>query len=454
MKRVGASFLAVVVLAMACTGSGGTERNRGQQTPNFLVVIADDQPQGTMSVMPKTMRWLADGGVTFTHAFATTPQCCPSRATIYSGRYDHNTGVKTNDEALKLNQHSTVQSYLHRQGYETAYFGKYLNPWPLRRRPPFFDRWAVIPKSPFGYYGGKWNVEGRVRQPRPYGTDFLARLSQRFLESVASGAKPWLLFIAPAAPHPPAVPERKYREAPVPRWDPNAAVREKDLSDKPPFVQSSDVQPAYGRDVRARQLRTLMSVDDLMGRVHKTLQQTGQLSNTLVLYISDNGFLWGQHHRRAKAVPYTPSIQIPFFASWPGHLPEGAKDNRLVGNLDIAPTIMAAAGARPNPVYPMDGHSLLKKRFSRPEILTEYWHSSHYASDVPSWASIRTVRYQYVEYRRKGRVIFREYYDLRRDPFQVLNLLANPSRKDDPRNLRELHRRLRRLRRCEGAACP
>ena len=117
--------------------------------------MTDDQrADGTMDVMPKTRQWFEDGGVRFSRAFATTPLCCPSRASVFSGRYTHNHGVFTNDMATALDQRFTIQAYLKAVGYKTGIFGKYFNAWNLFQNPPSFDDWAwhgrlpAVPREP------------------------------------------------------------------------------------------------------------------------------------------------------------------------------------------------------------------------------------------------------------------------------------------------------------------
>jgi arylsulfatase A-like enzyme len=176
------------------------------------------------------------------------------------------------------------------------------------------------------------------------------------------------------------------------------------------------------RDIRARQLRTLMSVDDMVGRVMTVLSNLNE--NTLAIFTSDNGYQWGEHGLTNKTTPYTPSIMVPFLVRWPGHVAPSSKDGRLVSLIDIAPTVAQAAGLVPDPM--MDGRSLFSS--ARDHILTEFFTWPGYV--VPTWASVRTNTYQYVEYYDGGSVTFREYYDLAADPWQLVNLL----RDGDPSN--------------------
>ena len=152
---------------------------------------------------------------------------------------------------------------------------------------------------------------------------------------------------------------------------PTPANSETDKRDKPPHVQASTVDMTAVEGERANQLRTLMSVDDMVQTVFQTLEATGEASNTLAIFLSDNGFMWGEHGMRAKGDPYDPSVRVPMYIWWPGHVVAGATDSRLVANIDVAPTIVAAVGGIAPPV-PMDGRSLLDTMQSRTRLLTEH----------------------------------------------------------------------------------
>jgi hypothetical protein len=154
-----ALVVAVLVLggvAFAAVRGPGRPAGSGGDAgpPNVLVVVTDDARAETLQVMPRTRRWLADGGVTFTQGFATTPSCCPSRASILSGRYVHNHGVLRQQLGDRLDQETTLARYLSGGGYRTAMAGKFLNRWPLRRPPPHFDRYAQLDEGAFAEVTG------------------------------------------------------------------------------------------------------------------------------------------------------------------------------------------------------------------------------------------------------------------------------------------------------------
>jgi arylsulfatase A-like enzyme len=424
--------------------------------PNILIIVTDDQRVGTMAVMPSTRRLFEHNGTSFTQTFATTPLCCPSRASIFTGRYAHNHGVRNNREGANLDQRSTIQRYLSEAGYRTAIMGKYLNSLPIEMNPPYFDSWATFPSSGSTYVGGKWNVDGTVRTIDRYSTDFILDRAQRFLrESESDDSRPWFMYLSPPAPHIPYIPEPDYAVAHVPRWHPDPGVLEEDRSDKPAFVQALNVSLWRMRAVRRQQLRTLMSVDDLVDDLFESLSNLGERRPTLAFFMSDNGYMWGDHGlggtKFAKRPPYTNSVKIPLIVRWPRHVARGVEDDRLAANIDIAPTIVRAARLTTDGSYPMDGRSLLSAR-TRRRLLLEYWID---AGTTPDWAATRTDGYEFVEYYLNDGLTptFREYYDLGADPWQLSNLFAGVSSIGDPR-IATLHRRLAHDRSCSGPSCP
>ena len=454
MRTVFAVLLAVLLAAILARASQPiTDAQAASARPNVLVIVTDDQATDTLEVMAQTRRWIRDAGRKFTQAFVTTPLCCPSRATIMTGRYAHNHRVKRNKDSSLLNQETTLQRYLRDAGYKTAVAGKYLTSWPMTSDPPHFDRWAILPGgSRYSYYNFPANVNGSQRAVDQYSTDWVSDRAIGFLDWFErTDASPWLLFVKPTAPHKPFTPEPAYAEAAVSGWSGNPAVAEADRSDKPPVVQQKSSTLAAGQATRRQQLRTLMSVDDLVGRMFTRLESLGELGDTLVIFTSDNGYLWGEHGlNQWKHFPYTPSVQVPLLLRWSGHIAAGSTDGRLAANIDLVPTILDATGVRPTLVAPLDGRSLLDV-WDRDHLLFEYWLDGN-DPEIPRWNSYRSREVQYVEWLKDGVVTFREYYDLRADPWQLTNLLAD----GDPSNpdVDAIQSTLLRDKTCAGAGCP
>jgi arylsulfatase A-like enzyme len=451
-RRLGA----LALLAALTCGLAACERGAApgpavepERPPNILLVITDDQrATASMQALPVVKRLFGRGGRTYTNAFATTPLCCPSRASIVSGTYAHNHGVQTNDDGMDLDPDATVQRHLQDAGYRTAVVGKYLNRWDPKVDPRHFDRFAVWLRGIYRH--SSWNVDGRIRRPEGYTTGLMTGFAKRFLRGFErNDDDPWYLWLGPNAPHSPYAAEHRYKGAKTKGWDGNPATRDRDVADEPEFIARSQNSTAHARRVRRKQLRTLHSVDDQVTKVFDLLRELGEEEDTLAIFMSDNGFLWGEHGIVGKRYAYTQSIQIPLMIRWSGHVEPGSVDDRLAANLDLAPTLLDAAGV--DPPRGLDGASLLGDE-TRDRLLIEQWADEE--TYVPTMASLRTDRYQFVEYYGPGgRVVARQYYDLEADPWQRRNLLGDDDPANDP-DLEALARRLRRDRSCAGANCP
>ncbi len=431
---------------------GSQAQELGAERPNILIIVTDDQrSHGTLAVMPRTKEFFQDRGVSFTNAVATTPLCCPSRTSILTGLYAHNHNVRENSATAtaNFNPQLSLQRYLDQAGYQTGLFGKFLNHWDLSQNPEYFDRWSVFN---YGYWKSQFNVDGVQQTVYQYSTDFVASQARAFLEGTETADDaPWFMYVAPFAPHLPARPKPLYKSAAVPELERNPATFEQDLSDKPPYVANRQEPIADIERRRAKQLRTLMSVEDLIADVAETMNVHNEASETLAFFMSDNGFLWGEHGLWAKGVPYTDSTEIPVLMRWPGHVASGTVDDRLAANIDIAPTVLDAAGLAPSP--PMDGRSLLGGD-ERERVLLEMFGSKRYGG--LQWSSTRSEAggYQYVEnYDPETGARFVEYYDLGADPFQLTNLLADGFPLNDP-DTAPLSAQLLQDMHCSAGSCP
>jgi arylsulfatase A-like enzyme len=409
--------------------------------PNVLIILTDDQrARGTYEMLPKTMGIFRSGGTSYTNAFATTPLCCPSRASLFTGRYAHNHGVTDTDRVAALDESTTIQARLHEAGYSTAIVGKYRTGGPILN----FDLWSTMwPKHE--YIGSRFDLNGSVHRVLEYSTDFIASQALSYLDELAAQKAPWYMVVSVYAPHSPATPAARDRGAPISSWIQDPATLETDVSDKPAVVRRVVARigdkKRLTRRMRARQLRSLLAVDDLVGRVYSKLDALGE-ENTLAFFLSDNGYMWHEHGLRKKGWPYDDSVRVPFLMRWPSHIAAGRSDPELVANIDVAPTIYEAVGITP-PVEP-DGMSLFDPD-SRDELVLEYWDSR----PGRTWSSLRSLTYQYIEYSNGEK----EYYDLTNDAWQLQNLFAggNSNHGVDPNALSE---RLREGLRCAGAECP
>lgn len=457
-------FLRVLALALTLSlpvSVGAESTSPGQispdlaEPPNVVIILTDDQREsGTMQALPSVRRIFGRGGTRYTQAYTTTPNCCPSRSSIFTGRYAHNHKVKRNiiGDAPQLNQQSTVQRYLQDQGYRTGIFGKYLNNWEPNDSPPHFDDWAIFSR-PNHYYDVNFNVNGRVLNVKEYSNRFIGNRALQFLRDseVTDDAQPWFLYVAPYAPHMPAVAEPAYRKMRIRPMPTSPGRAEFDRLDKPIHIQVRNASVWQAADIRKKQLRSLRSVDDMVRKVFEELDRLGEV-NTLAFFLSDNGFLWAEHGVIGKSMPYMESVRIPFFVRWPGRVQSGARDSRIVANIDLAPTILDAVGAKPDSDLPMDGRSLFAGG-ERDHLLLEYWPEA--SGRPPTWAAVVTSSYQYVEYYTNDESLrlYSEYYDLIGDPWQLTNLMGDLDPWNDP-VVAEISQQLAQDRSCSGADCP
>jgi arylsulfatase A-like enzyme len=463
VPSLAARVLIAGIAMAAATSLVWSERASAASRPNILFFVTDDQrPTETLDVMPKTTQLFDRQGTYFPNAYATTPLCCPARASILTGRYAHNHGVKRNDQGPLLDHTTTLERRLKEGGYRTGIVGKFLNSWNLTQNPPFFDRWSIFNNGPYTNF--RVNEQGVVKSIGQYATTYVGQRAADFIrEADRDDDQPWFLYVAPTAPHAPFTPETRYADASVPEFVPNPAFFESDRSDKPPYIQQLKWNPATVLNHRLRQLRMLKSVDDMVAKVFASLSANQEVRNTLAFFSSDNGYMWGEHGVAAKPFPYNHSAKIPMYMRWPERLRAGVDDHRIVANIDLAPTAVEAANLGPEP--PMDGRSLLQGQ-SRDRILLELLARN---TGLPNWASIRTPLQQYTELYPSGEwtpddpITFREHYDLELDPWQLTNSLGDADTLNDPtpETIQKLHDQLKSDLNCAGQgqvagrpACP
>ncbi len=403
---------------------------RGGAPPNILVIVTDDQrKRGSMSVMDDTRRLFARGGVTFPNAYVTTPQCSPSRASLFSGQYAHNHGVTDNQNSPNLDPDETFQRYLDENGYRTGFFGKYLAGVNRREEIPHFDE-SFIGTNP----------EHATHDPRQ--DSFIAGKATRFLRQAEERDRaPWLLVVGFRSPHKPFKPERQYRNAHVPGFESNPATDETDFSDKNPSLSNAQVPGYISRRNPRGQRRMLLSVDDGVERIFSTMERRGE-QDALSFYTSDNGYYWGEHDLTGKFLPYLDSLRVPLFMRWPGVLPENTTDERLAANIDIAPTILQATGAQAR--HQIDGRSLLASG-SRDWLMFE----GAPISNHDGWPSWRRSYFDMTSHYFRWLDDFEELYDLDSDPWELQNIAG-----ERPDEVAQARARLEAAADCAGASCP
>jgi N-acetylglucosamine-6-sulfatase len=404
--------------------------------PNVVVVQTDDQELTSMWAMPQTVARLGDAGVTFTQDVATYPVCCPSRASMLSGQYAFRHGVYSNSYPLggylAFDHTNALPVWLQSAGYRTIHVGKFLNEYPQTPTeiPPGWDDWQTL--AEVAYYDYVVNDNGAMVQygsdPAAYLTDVLAGRAVDSIRESAPGG-PFFLAVDVIAPHKDALTDAAvpaprdvgaFASAPLPT---SPSFDEADVSDKPAEVQAN---PRINRRDRAAmtehyrsRLESLLAVDDLVADVVAELQATGELDNTILVFTSDNGYLQGEHRfQRGKGHPYEESVRVPLLIRGPG-FPAGTSVGVPVANIDLAPTIAAAAGAVP--LRDVDGVDLRDvvarpAAFADRSVLLE-----RYAGGC--FSGVRTSSAVYVRYTTGEE----ELYDLAHDPYQLESAHADPS---------------------------
>ncbi|MGL5827364.1 MAG: sulfatase-like hydrolase/transferase [Nocardioides sp.] len=421
--------------------------------PNLVVINTDDQRGDTMKFLPKIRQWMGRGGTRFPNAYVTTPSCCPSRASLMSGRYVHN-NQQYQQLAGGFDITATSQRYLHDAGYFTGHAGKFLHWLDLAEVSPYWDRWTYLQGD---YTDVPMNFDGTVRRSDGNSTEIVFDRAIDYVDDFSrrQDERPFYLQLTPIAPHGPSTAEPQYADRDVPEMKLNAAQREVDRTDKPVHVQNRVEELVESLATRTDMIRTLYTVDDEVDRFLRHLKASGELRNTLVIFTSDNGYLWGEHGLRSKFRPYPASVEVPFYLRWPGMVSAGMTDPRRVAQIDVLPTLLAAARVDPALVHPLDGQNILSGK-ERARAYTEYYFDEENNNGVPTWASIRTDAYQYVEYYQQDDdmdvVSFREYYDMTNDPDQLVNLLADGIEVNNP-DVGRLSALLRESSTCRGRAC-
>ena len=520
MRRVCTTLLFLLLLAgcfaLASCLPSPKETTKEDQTepkpPNVVLILTDDLAFGdvnpaTLKHMPN-LRTLMEEGTTFENAFATNSLCCPSRATILRGQYTHNHQILHNQPPLGGAERfrfsggdgSTMASWVKEQGYSTAFFGKYLNGYSGHYVPPGWDEWQAVSGN---FLSDDVNENGHIVSydaDRYHLDDVLSEKASDYAKRAArpdppffTADRPFLMWIGTKAPHQPATPAPRdrnaYPDVSLPR---PPSFDEGDVSDKPAWIRDNPPlgaeQKAYIEKLYRKRLQSMLAVDDMIGDLVGALRKSGNLENTYIVFTSDNGFHLGQHRLGAgKWTAYEEDIRVPLVVRGPG-VPEGKTLQHVVLSNDLAPTFADLAGAD-TPSF-VDGRSLKplltddptplqdwRQRFlieavaerggvSRPPLVNESevtplltgdplpndWRKSSaaVAQSSEEWGrpwmkALRTNNYLYVEYKTGEH----ELYDLRKDPHELDNTYTSAT----PELKQRLEAQLDALRQCSAADC-
>jgi N-acetylglucosamine-6-sulfatase len=460
-------------LAAAITAALGSPTNFPTR-PNVVVILTDDMRWDAMGCAghpylktPHIDR-LANEGVRFRNAFCTTSLCSPSRASILSGVYAHTHQVRDNFTEFPADR-ASVATALQAEGYQTAYLGKWHMGEGNDEKREGFDYW-VSHKGQGKYYGTEFNIDGE-RQVKPgYYTQVITELATDWMKRPRQ--QPFLMIVGHKAPHSFYVPEPKYSNSfdQVEIAYPRSAF---EFDGKPDWIKERratwhgiygplfewrkkfpDSRPEAVKDFAAMTRAywgTIQSVDDSVGRLYEALWAMGQLDNTIIVFMGDNGLLNGEHGMVDKRTMHEPSIRIPLIVRYPALVaPEHRKViDEMVLTLDIAPSLLELCGApKLKRVHGRSWANLVRKGDPawRHSFLYEYNYEKQFPY-TPNVRGVRTDRWKYVHYPPGNGTSDRhraELYDLKNDADERVNLIDDPSHSLVLRSLRlELDRLLR-----------
>jgi N-acetylglucosamine-6-sulfatase len=422
--------------------------------------------------------------------------CCPSLATILTGLYDHNHEVLANRPpsggfekfVSEGHEENTIGVGLQEGGYQTTFFGKYLNGYPAddpTHVPPGWDEW-------YGKLDGQDLYDYRINEngeevsygseEEDFYTDVLSGQATDFVRRTAPDSDPFFMYVAPTAPHGPATPAERHKgafsEEELPR---PPSFDEEDVSDKPSQIEDaariSDEEASDIDDYYRQRLESMMAVDEMIGSLVQDLEDTGELDNTFIFFTSDNGWFQGEHRiQRGKNRIYEESARVPLFVRGPG-VAAGTQTEELTLNTDLAPTFADLAGV----AFPADGRTLepllgaeedpswrtgiLLEKLSQQESDDEEANEEEGGkakgkgkgkakgknkgkagpSNSLDYQAIRTETHKYVEYNNGEK----ELYDLRADPYEMESLHESA----DPALVEDLKAKLDALKSCSEEGC-
>jgi arylsulfatase A-like enzyme len=402
--------------------------------PNFLFILIDDLRYNALGclghpfVKTPNIDRIAHEGCTFANAFVTTPLCSPSRASFLTGRYVRSHGVLGNgDNGALSHRLITWPRLLHDAGYETCYTGKWHMGTDDTPRPGF-DRWVSF-KGQGQYNDCPLNIDGTRVEGKGYISDVLTGHAIDFLQKPRS--KPFVMYLAHKAVHGPFTPAERHKDLFVNDKVVRHANAQDNLDGKPVMQRKMEngqqaVSPETlgpSDETIKNQLRCITAVDEGVGKILKTLEETRQLDNTLVVFTSDNGYFWGDHHLGDKRWAYEEALRIPMLMRYPRMIKAGSKSEAMVMNVDMAPTMLELGGGKPPAELQGRSVSPLFKggvKNWRTSFLSEYFMEKNYPR-VPNWQAVRSEHWKYIHYTELEGMD--ELYDLQKDSLEMKNLI-------------------------------
>ncbi len=477
------AVLGLLLLPLAAQAQGPKKK----RPPNILFIMSDDHASvaigayqswlGKYARTPNIDR-LARQGMRFTSALVTNSICTPSRAAILTGQYSHKNGVYTLADPIDPKR-PHIAHLLRAAGYQTAIVGK----WHLITDPTGFDYWDILPGQ--GVYRTPALRRMGEKKPRPfkdgYSEDVITDLSLEWLKK-RDKDKPFLLFCHFKAPHRPWDPAKRFADLYKDEKIPEPPTLLDDLKGRAKAVAGTrmtigqnmnmrDLETAIPKDKSPEELRRwayqlymkrylacVAAVDENVGRLLDFLDREGLAEDTIVIYTSDQGFFLGEHGFYDKRLMYEPCLTTPLIVRWPGHTRPGSTNDKMVLNIDHAPTFLDIVGAPiPREMQGRSYKSLLEGKTPadwRTSMYYRYWMHLDGAHNVPACYGVRTDRYTLIHYYGKGLKMKGakdkdlppewELFDRQKDPQQVRNVYSDPGYATVLRDLRAELERLRR----------
>ena len=433
------TFLGAAGVAGVAAASLQEAQAQGRRR-NVVFVLVDDLRFDAMSFMghpvietPNIDR-MAGHGLHMKNAFVTTSLCSPSRASILTGLYAHQHQILDNS-TLMPPETITFPTLLQKAGYRTGFVGNWHMGGETDRPRPGFDRWVSFPGQG-QYFDQTFNVDGEQVPRKGYISDLISDYSVDFIKQ--NKDRPFFLYMSHKATHAMFMPaprhKGKYKDKTVPKPASFADTPE-NYRGKPRWVRAQrdtwhGVDGMYNHEVDFDEFyrnycETVLGVDDSIGRLMETLEQEGLADDTLIIFMGDNGFLFGEHGLIDKRCMYEPSIRVPMLVHCPSLTKGSGVIEQLALNIDIAPTILDAAGvAVPRSMHGRSFLPLIEGNDVqwRTEFLYEYFWERAYAQ-TPTVLGLRTDRYSFM--RHHGVWDLYELYDIQNDPNQMNNLLGD-----------------------------
>ncbi len=452
LQRACRGAAAVTLLATAAPPAPATANRTTRR--NIVLVLSDDHRYDFMRFLPQAPAFLetpnmdrmAQQGAHLVNAFVSTSLCSPSRASILTGQYMHHHHIVDNQ---RPEPPGTVffPQYLQQAGYQTAFIGKWHMGHEQDDPRPGFDYWAGF-KGQGEYLDPVLNLNGKRQSFQGYTTDILTDQALQWLKSGRDLRRPFFLYLSHKAVHYPFEPAKRhagrYAQGPIKRPE-TMANTEDNYQTQPHWVRDrrysihgvdhmetgpydNDPVPSFD-NLYHQYCETLHGLDENLGRMLSYLDESGLSRSTLVIYMGDNGFALGEHGFYDKRDAFEESIRIPMLAYAPGLIAPGTRVTQMVQNIDIAPTLLAAAGVPVPKSAKMDGRSFLPFLQGqsipwRDHILYEYHWEWNFPA-TPTLFAIRTERHKYIYH--YGVWDYDGFYDLQTDPHERHNLVAVPA---------------------------